>query len=232
MRSGKQKLPPVGEKHSASSFIRPLALDNFSLPEGIILEDDFFARPADEVAQDLIGKILWRRGVGGGRLTEVEAYLPYEDPACHAYRGLTERNWPMFGPPGRIYVYLSYGLHVLLNLVCDREGVGAAVLIRSFEPLGSIEMLRRNRMRGASRGSELIPAHRLTVGPGCVGQALDLDLGLNGLKLGHDSGIFVLDDGTRLPVRQTTRVGISKGSHLPLRFYAPDSKYVSRRPRQ
>ena len=80
---------------------------------------DFFARPSDQVGSDLVGKILWMQGVGGGRLTEVEAYLPEDDPACHAFRGLTARNAAMFGPPGTIYVYRSYGIHVLLNLVCD-----------------------------------------------------------------------------------------------------------------
>ncbi|MCX8033447.1 MAG: DNA-3-methyladenine glycosylase [Thermoleophilia bacterium] len=200
-------------------------------PAGLELGAEFFARPADEVAQDLIGKILWRDGMGGGRLTEVEAYLPREDPACHAYRGLTERNWPMFGPPGHIYVYLSYGVHVLLNLVCDQVGVGAAVLVRSLEPIGDREIMRRNRTRLSSGKSEFIPDHRLTVGPGCVGQALALDLGLNGLKLGCQSGIFVLDDGVCLAVGQTTRVGISKGTHLPLRYFALGSRFVSHLPR-
>ncbi len=102
------------------------------------------------MAPDLIGKILWREGVGGGRLTEVEAYLPDDDPACHAACGPTRRNAAMFGPPGTVYVYLSYGVHVLLNLVCDREQVGSAVLIRSFEPLGETRHLRLNR-RGTGR---------------------------------------------------------------------------------
>ena len=93
---------------------------HLSLPPGQLLMSEFFSRPSDEVAPDLIGKILWRSGVGGGRLTEVEAYLPQDDPACHAARGRTARNAAMFGPPGCIYVYLSYGIHVLLNLVCDQ----------------------------------------------------------------------------------------------------------------
>ena len=102
-------------------------------PPGVALDDSFFARPSDLVAADLVGKILWARGLGGGRLTEVEAYLPHGDPACHAACGLTKRNAAMFGPPGTIYVFLSYGVHYLLNLVCEREGIGSAVLERLGE---------------------------------------------------------------------------------------------------
>ena len=116
-------------------------------PRGEVVAPSFFASPSDQVAPRLLGTILWFSGVGGGRLTEVEAYLPEDDPACHAYRGLTRRNAAMFGPPGTIYVFQSYGVHMLLNLVCDREGVGSAVLIRSFEPLGDTSVLEANRRR-------------------------------------------------------------------------------------
>jgi DNA-3-methyladenine glycosylase len=105
-------------------------------PTGDVVPEAFFARASDEVAADLIGKILWREGFGGGRLTEVEAYLPVDDPASHSASGRTHRNAAMFGPPGHLYVYLSYGVHSLLNFVCDSEGRGSAVLIRSYDPLG------------------------------------------------------------------------------------------------
>ncbi len=170
-------------------------------PSGCLLGPEFFARGADEVARDLIGKIIWREGRGGGRLSEVEAYLPANDPACHAAKGLTRRNSAMFGPPGSIYVFLSYGIHYLLNLVCEREGVGAAVLIRSFE--------------GAR-------------GPGVVGRLLGITPELNGSELGEPSGLYLIDDGTRPPVGVTVRVGISRGSELPLRYYWLGSPYVSR----
>jgi len=174
------------------------------------------------VAPDLIGMILWRDGIGGGRLTEVEAYLPEDDPACHAYRGRTERNAAMFGPPGTIYVYLSYGIHVLLNLVCDQESTGSAVLVRSFEPLGDTRVLARNRgLTSAFR------APALSTGPGRVGQALALELGLNGLPLGAASGLFVIDDGRRSEVGCTTRIGISQGHQLLLRYYMVGSAYVT-----
>lgn len=196
----------------------------------------FFSRPSDEVAPDLIGKILWRSGVGGGRLTEVEAYLPKNDPACHAACGRTRRNAAMFGGPGCLYVYLSYGIHVLLNLVCDRESVGSAVLIRSFEPLGDTARLARNRWSGSRLGGPGAKAPSncfagrlpLARGPGRVGQALGLHLGLNGLALGEESGLYMIDDGVVPEVTCSARIGISQGADLPLRFYATDNDQVTR----
>lgn len=173
---------------------------------------DFFARPSDQVASDLIGKIIWSEGFGGGRLTEVEAYLPEDDPACHAFRGMTRRNAAMFGPPGHIYLFRSYGVHLLLNFVCEREGVGSAVLVRSFEPL-------------ASSGAYAGPGAR---GPGLVGRALGVRPEMNGAPLGPLSGLYVVDDGCRPDVQVTTRVGISKGRHLPLRYYMKGTRFVSR----
>lgn len=198
---------------------------------------EFFARPSDEVAPELIGKILWRSGVGGGRLTEVEAYLPQNDPACHAARGRTARNAAMFGSPGSVYVYLSYGVHVLLNLVCDQESVGSAVLIRSFEPVGDTTRLLMNR---APRGRSMQPVERknappslpgdgwrLSCGPGRVGQALGLHLALNGLPLGEASGLYIIEDGVFPELGRTTRVGISRGDQLPLRFYWTGNAHVT-----
>ena len=173
-----------------------------ALPEGIVLSPGFFARSSPEVARDLIGKILWSPGIGGGRLTEVEAYLPVGDPASHAACGPTKRNAAMFGPPGTIYVFLSYGVHYLLNLVCEREGVGSAVLIRG---LGSL------------------------CGPGRVGAALQIRPGLNGAFLGDGSGLYVVDDGFATVVDVDTRIGISRGAALPLRYHARGSKCVTRR---
>ncbi len=206
-------------------------------PLGVTISADFFARPSDKVAHDLIGKILWVSGVGGGRLTEVEAYLPQGDPACHAARGRTVRNSAMFGPPGSIYVFRSYGIHMLLNLVCDREGVGSAVLIRSLEPVGRIDYLWRNRYgeHTAEEGIGVLPVRTsksekgLACGPGRLGRALGIHVGLNGLLLGDESGLYVTDDGCRSPVAVASRIGISEGQSLPLRYYMENSKYVSRR---
>ena len=193
---------------------------------GVVLPESFFARRSDTVGPELIGKILWRRDVGGGRLTEVEAYLPAGDPASHSARGRTRRNAAMFGPPGCVYLFLSYGIHVCLNVVCDAESVGSAVLIRSFEPMGDVRRLAENRYRGQVEPPRTGP--RLTCGPGRVGQALGLQLGLNGARLGEESGVFLLDDGVRPPVGCTARVGISQGISLPLRYYLAGSAYVTK----
>jgi DNA-3-methyladenine glycosylase len=211
------------------------------LPPGVVLRADFFARSSDQVAPDLVGKVLWRSGVGGGRLTEVEAYLPQNDAACHAACGMTSRNAAMFGPPGNVYVYLSYGIHVLLNLVCDREQVGSAVLIRAFEPIGNTRQLEYNRTHNG-KGTNRHRADRVTgepetrydgpllsCGPGRVGQALGLQLELNGRPLGEASSLYVIDDGMVAQVDRTRRIGISKGDDLPLRFIMGGSAYVSHR---
>ena len=182
------------------------------LPAGDVLPAGFFARPSDVVATELVGRVIWRQGVGGGRLTEVEAYLPSDDPASHAAVGETARNSAMFGPAGCLYVFLSYGIHRLLNVVCDEETVGSAVLIRSYEPLTGPQ---ESDLAGGARG------------PGRVGKALDIRLEMSGRPLGPASGVFLLDDGVRPEVGRTTRVGISQGGQLPLRYYAVGSRYLS-----
>jgi DNA-3-methyladenine glycosylase len=193
----------------------PAQDDPGSLPAGAPLGPEFFARPSDAVAPDLIGKILWMRGVGAGRLTEVEAYLPWGDPASHSACGSTARNAAMFGPPGSIYVFFSYGVHYLLNLVCDAEGVGSAVLLRALEPLGE----------GGAHG----PA--TYCGPGRLGARLGVAPGLNGSMLGEESGLFVLDDCLRPQVGISTRIGITRGAALLLRYHAVDSRCVTHRGR-
>jgi DNA-3-methyladenine glycosylase len=179
-----------------------------------VVGPEFFARPSDIVAPDLIGKILWREGRGGGRLVEVEAYLPTDDPACHAAGGRTTRNSAMFGPPGTIYVFLSYGVHYLVNLVCDAQDVGSAVLVRALSPLTQAGL---SDPRATAIG-----------GPGLVGRSLGVGPESNGRPLGPDSGLVVIDDGMRPVVGATTRVGISKGADLALRYYMVGSRCVSR----
>lgn len=192
----------------------------FDLPRGAILGAQFFDRPSNEVAPDLIGKILWSPGRGGGRLTEVEAYLPVGDPASHAARGPTKRNAPMFGPPGSIYVFLNYGVHYLLNIVCDHRQVASAVLIRALEPL---------QPEGRGRGQESGPKELTLCGPGRVGKALGIQPALNGLLLGEPAGLFVIDDGFKPEVGAAQRIGISRGETLPLRYYMSGSRCVTRR---
>jgi DNA-3-methyladenine glycosylase len=190
-------------------------------PRGSVIGAEFFARPSNEVARDLIGKVLWSPERGGGRLAEVEAYLPVDDPASHAARGPTDRNAAMFGPPGCIYVFLSYGVHYLLNLVCDRREIGSAVLIRALEPLQH----EGEGLRGGAQSRD-----GSFCGPGRVGKALGIHPGLNGLPLGESSGLFVVDDGVRPEVAVATRIGISRGETLPLRYYLLGSTCVTRRP--
>jgi DNA-3-methyladenine glycosylase len=172
------------------------------------LAADFYARPVLEVARDLIGCIVEHRGVSG-RIVETEAYHESE-PACHAFVGITPRTRTLFGEPGIAYVYRSYGIHALLNAVCEPVGVGAAVLIRALEPLDGIEEMRLRR-ESAGRGSRLEPGggprrggrraplrdRDLCSGPGKLTQALGVELSENGTSL-IDGPIFIRspsDDG-------------------------------------
>jgi len=118
----------------------------------------------------------------------------------------------MFGPAGSLYVFLSYGLHRLLNIVCDREGIGSAVLIRSYEPV----------IRGTQPALGAVAC-----GPGRVGSALGIGLDMSGLPMGPASEVFVLDDGEPTEVGRTTRIGISQGRELLLRYYSVGSRHVS-----
>lgn len=181
---------------------------------------DFYARSVHEVARDLIGCVV-RHGETAGRIVETESYH-MDEPACHAYAGLTERTRPLFGPPGRAYVYFSYGIHSLLNAVCEEKGIGAAVLIRALEPVDGIE-----EMRGR-RGLQL--ATDLCSGPAKLTQALGIGLSLNDSSL-LDGPIAVLDrePGAGQPrVVVGERIGITKAADLPWRFCDADSQHVSR----
>jgi DNA-3-methyladenine glycosylase len=181
---------------------------------------DFYARPVHDVARDLIGCVV-RHGETAGRIVETESYH-MDEPACHAYAGLTERTRPLFGAPGHAYVYFSYGIHSLLNAVCEEEGVGAAVLIRALEPVDGVDVMRARR--GPQRATELCS------GPGKLTQALGIGLSLNGSSL-EDGPIVVLDrePGVREPrVVIGERIGITKAADLPWRFCDADSAHVSR----
>lgn len=171
----------------------------------------FLLEPADEAAPQLLGWHL--RSVVGGVLTEViltevEAYSP-DDPASHAYNGIRPRNAAMFGPPGTLYVYRSYGIHWCANIVCGDEGIGAAVLIRSGEPFSGIEQMRIRR----GRESDLLN------GPGKLTQALGIDFSHNAIDLFRPESPIRLTEGEAPgTIRATTRVGISKAVERPWRF--------------
>jgi DNA-3-methyladenine glycosylase len=176
-----------------------------------------FARHAPEVARRLIGMSLLIDGVGG-IIVETEAY-DREDPASHTFSGPTPRNAVMFGPPGRAYVYLSYGIHWCLNFVCREAGHGAGVLIRALEPVAGISVMRRRRRQRELR--------LLCSGPGRLGQALAVTHQLNGSRL--DRAPFKLAAASGRPsVVCGPRIGISKGVDAPWRFGLADSPYLSR----
>ncbi|MFN8176040.1 MAG: DNA-3-methyladenine glycosylase [Solirubrobacteraceae bacterium] len=184
----------------------------------------FYERPVLEVARELVGCVV-RHGAVAGRIVETEAYHESE-PACHAYAGLTPRTRVLFGPPGRAYVYRSYGIHALLNAVCEPEGIGAAVLIRALEPLEGVGIMRERR--GMTRAEDLCS------GPGKLTVALGVDLEDNGADLaGGGVRIEPPAPGERTTAIETgTRIGISRAAELPWRFCAAASPYVSRpRPR-
>lgn len=179
-----------------------------------------FSAPSHEVARRLIGVTLLVDGVGG-RIVETEAY-DREDPASHSFGGPTARNAAMFGPPGRAYVYRSYGIHWCLNLVCREAGHGAGVLIRALEPTAGIARMQ------ARRGLDDI--RLLCAGPGRVGQALGIDASYNGMPL--DAPPFELI-GARgdapIAVLAGPRIGISRAVEVHWRFGAAGSAFLSRR---
>jgi DNA-3-methyladenine glycosylase len=183
-----------------------------------VIDAAFFARPVLEVAPDLVGCTV-RHGATAGVIVETEAYHESE-PACHAYVGLTARTAPLFGPPGRAYVYRSYGIHALLNAVCDREGVGAAVLIRALEPVAGLELMRARR--GTDRDEDLCS------GPGRLTQALAIEVDLNGSSLLDGPVRIHARSGPAPEVSVGRRIGITKAAELPWRFCARGSRHVSR----
>jgi DNA-3-methyladenine glycosylase len=181
---------------------------------------DFYDRPVLEVARELIGCTV-EFGDGAGIIVETEAYHECE-PACHAYAGLTPRTRTLFGPPGLAYVYRSYGVHALLNAVCEPEGVGAAVLIRALQPTCGIEQMRLRR--GMER------EHDLCSGPGKLTQALGIELSENDTDLA--AGPVVIrppaEDWRGHQIAIGERVGINRAVDLPWRFCAAGNRNVSR----
>ena len=187
-----------------------------------MLPQDFYRRSAVELGPQLLNKLLVGPDGRAGRIVEVEAYCATDDPASHSYRGPTARNASMFGPPGMLYVYLSYGIHWCANVVCGQAGEGTAVLIRALQPVAGLGAMRLARVK----------AHRdldLCRGPARLTQAM----GITGHHDGSDvlDGPFrVIDDGSPPPPDPVSsgRIGISRAVELPWRWYVPDNGYVSR----
>ena len=193
-------------------------------------ERSFFARGCLTVAPDLLGAYLVHRLDDGtrlvGRIVEVEAYLgDGSDPGSHCHRGETPRNRAMFGPPARLYVYRSYGIHICANAVCEPAGRGAAVLFRALEPIMGSDQMRE--ARGLPPGA---PKREIANGPGKLCRALGIGL--------DDYGASLLDGPLTLRRPRTTdprphiarsrRIGLSRGREHPYRFYVADSPFVSR----
>jgi DNA-3-methyladenine glycosylase len=193
------------------------------------LPSDFYDSPVLEVARELIGCVVEHALAGeppvSGVIVETEAYHDSE-PACHAFVGLTPRTRILFGPPGRAYVYRSYGIHALLNAVCEPEGVGAAVLIRALQPLDGIEAMRERRTPlGATMRDQ-----DLCSGPGKLTQALGIELTENGGDL-YDGPVRILPrpSAWREPdIVADIRIGITKAVELPWRFSVAHNPHVSR----
>jgi DNA-3-methyladenine glycosylase len=186
-------------------------------PRARHLPRSFFARPCLEVARDLVGCVV-RHGSTAGRIVETEAYH-HTEAACHAYVGLTARTSTLFGPAGTAYVYRSYGIHALLNAVCETEDVGAAVLIRALEPADGVDVMLARR--GVAREQDLCN------GPGKLTQALGIELDLNATSL-LDGPIVIEPRAADPELAVGTRIGITRAVELPWRFCERGNPHVSR----
>ena len=189
------------------------------------LEREFYHRDPVLVARELLGKRLVREtsaGVCGGRIVEVEAYLSRRDPACHASRGMTNRNAAMFGPPGHAYVYMIHS-RWCLNAVTEPQGVPSAILIRAIEPLEGVELMHQRRRTDIVRD--------LARGPARLCEALAIDRTYNGWDLTAGRELWIADDpdASGVPPRivRSGRIGISSAQRRLLRFFVDDSRFVS-----
>jgi DNA-3-methyladenine glycosylase len=188
----------------------------------MVLPSSFYARPTLDVLEDLIGKVLVHEVHGrrvSGVIVEAEAYIGEDDPACHAAPGPTMRNAPLYGPPGRAYVYFNYGMHYLVNAVTEAEGSPAAVLIRALEPREGQDLMRRRRARASGRAAASIAATDLCRGPGNLTAALGITLAQNRLDL--TSGPLRIEDERVQPgqLAWSPRVGIRVGVGHKWRCY-------------
>ena len=193
---------------------------------------DFYERPVVQVARELVGCAVVHGGVSGV-IVETEAYHESE-AACHAYVGLTPRTSTLFGPPGQAYVYRSYGIHALLNAVCEPFGVGAAVLIRALAPRQGIETMRARRTAAQSQGPAraALLQRELCSGPGKLTQALGIELELNESCLTSGPVRILPRRGATPELIAGPRIGITKAVELPWRFCLAGDENVSRpRPR-
>ena len=192
------------------------------------LAKSFYDRPCLAVAPDLVGAYLVRRFPDGarlvGRLVEVEAYLgDGSDPGSHSHRGPTPRNHSMFGPPGRIYAYRIYGVHVCLNLVCEPKESGAAILLRAVEPKEGAARMRRHR--GLDPKASALSIAR---GPARLVQAFDLGMNFDGQSALRGSlTVHGRPPGDEVEIACGPRIGVGRAPDLPYRFFVPGCRFVS-----
>jgi DNA-3-methyladenine glycosylase len=197
----------------------------------------FFARDTLAVARELLGQRLVRLLDGervSGRIVEVEAYIGEGDQASHARPGRTRRNAPMYGPPGHAYVYLIYGMHHCLNVVTEREGFPAAILVRALEPLEGIEAMQERRLRAGATGRGNRGGLLLTSGPGRLCQALDIDRGFDRADLCAPDALLFVEEDIAVPgeaVSSGPRIGVrgdEAAVSVPWRLCIRANRYVSR----
>jgi DNA-3-methyladenine glycosylase len=216
----------------------------------VLIARDFFARPSVEVAPDLLGCVLEHEttdGLVAVELTEVEAYAGRSDPASHAYRGKTQRNAVMFGPPGHAYVYFTYGMHFCVNVVClGEQGSASAVLLRAGAIIAGEDLARARRTRGSvPEGRARIAPRDLARGPARLCQALGIDRALDGADVcvagaplrmlsgaGNPARSAVLARGDNPPgtprrIATGPRVGVSSAAEIPWRFWYDGDPTVS-----
>ncbi|MDO9556581.1 MAG: DNA-3-methyladenine glycosylase [Coriobacteriia bacterium] len=197
-------------------------MESFDIVDAALLEEQFFARDTVTVARELLGHVLVSMAGGmitAGRIVETEAYLGADDLGSHAAtKGITKRNRVMYGPPGRAYVYFTYGNHHMLNVVTESEGVAGAVLIRAVEPMVNTAVMAERRGKETS----------LTDGPGKLAQAFGIDLTDNGTVLGEGRLAIYAGRASDFSIGRSGRIGLSFGHELPLRFYVNGNVHVSK----
>ncbi len=187
------------------------------------LDHDFFARDTVVVAKDLLGKVMETSSNGeiiSGIVVEDEAYLGFNDPGSHSFRGITKRNAVMFGPAGVSYIYQIYGIYFCYNVTTDHQDVPAAVLVRALQPLSGIKMMQK--LRGKEKIEELCS------GPAKLVQAMGITKAMNGTSAINGLVRFYSADllGS-FGIKETTRMGLTQGADLKLRFYVEGNRFVS-----
>lgn len=203
-------------------LVSELNTSNFDLSKKLDL--NFYLQPTLKVAKNLLGKIVVRKigkNILAGKIVETEAYIGENDPACHAFGGMTPRNKIMYLQGGHAYVYFTYGMHYCFNVVTEREGFPSAVLIRAVEPIEGIELMKKLR--------QTKDIYNLTNGPAKFCQAFKIDKSLNGTSLLGDE-IFIIEsnDNLNLKIGRSSRIGIKSGLDKKWRFFIIGNPFVSK----